>query len=270
MNFFQTIDSSILGSAFAIAFIASAETLLSAGAVDKMQSIAKTNYDKELMAQGVGNMLCGVVGAIPMTGVIVRSSANVQAGATSRLSAILHGVWILAIIVLFPGLLRMVPICSLAGVLVFTGFNLIKVKDMRHLASYGRIPLLIYAATLITIVTTDLLTGVLVGVTLSVLKLLYKTTHLQVYTEPYSSTEGHIDLHLNGAATFVRIPLIAATLESIPEGSTVHVRTENLHYIDHSCLDLMHDWIKTSPSKNLRIVMEPDSLERKYRRLATS
>jgi MFS superfamily sulfate permease-like transporter len=270
MNFFQTIDSSMFGSAFAIAFIASAETLLSAAAVDKMQSIAKTNYDKELMAQGVGNMLCGVVGAIPMTGVIVRSSANVQAGATSRLSAILHGVWILAIIVRFPGLLRMVPICSLAGVLVFTGFNLIKFKDMRHLASYGRIPLLIYAATLITIVTKDLLTGVLVGVTLSVLKLLYKTTHLQVHTEPYNSTEGHIELHLKGAATFIRIPLIAATLESIPEGSTVHIRTESLHYIDHSCLDLMHDWIKTSPSKNLRIVIEPDSLERKYRRLATT
>jgi MFS superfamily sulfate permease-like transporter len=212
-------------------------------------------------------MLCGVVGAIPMTGVIVRSSANVQAGATSRLSAILHGVWILATIVLFPGLLRIVPICSLAGVLVFTGFNLIKIKDMRHLASYGKIPLLIYAATLITIVTTDLLTGVLVGVTLSVLKLLYKTTDLRVYTEPYSNAEGHIDLHL---ATFIRIPLIAATIESIPEGSTVHIRTENLYYIDHSCLDLMHDWIKTSPSKNLRIVMEPDSLERKYRRLATT
>jgi MFS superfamily sulfate permease-like transporter len=270
MDTFHSIDSSILGSALAIAFIASAETLLSAGAVDKMQNIAKTNYDKELMAQGVGNMLCGVVGAIPMTGVIVRSSANVQAGATSRLSAILHGVWILAIIVLFPGLLRMVPICSLAGVLVFTGFNLIKVKDMRHLASYGRIPLLIYAATLITIVTTDLLTGVLVGVTLSVLKLLYKTTHLQVYTEPYSSTEGHLDLHLKGSATFIRIPLIAATLESIPEGSTVHLRTENLYYIDHSCLDLMHDWIKTGPSKNLRIVMESDILERKYREFATT
>jgi MFS superfamily sulfate permease-like transporter len=270
MDTFRTIDSSILGSALAIAFIASAETLLSAAAVDKMQSIAKTGYDKELMAQGVGNMLCGVVGAIPMTGVIVRSSANVQAGATSRLSAILHGVWILAVIVLFPGLLRMVPICSLAGVLVFTGFNLIKVKDMRHLASYGRIPLLIYAATLITIVTTDLLTGVLVGVALSVLKLLYKTTHLQVYTEPYSNTEGHFDLHLKGSATFIRIPLIAATLESIPEGSTVHVRTENLYYIDHSCLDLMHDWIKTSPSKNLRIVMESDLLERKYREFATT
>ncbi len=269
MDAFRTIDSSFLSSALAIAFIASAETLLSAAAVDKMQSIAKTNYDRELMAQGVGNMLCGIVGAIPMTGVIVRSSANVQAGATSRLSTILHGVWILAIIVLFPGLLRLVPICSLAGVLVFTGFNLIKVKDMRHLASYGRIPLLIYVATLITIVTTDLLTGVIVGVTLSVLKLLYKTTHLQVYTEPYS-TEGHIDLHLQGSATFVRIPLIAATLESIPDGSTVHVRTENLYYIDHSCLDLMHDWIKSGPGKNLRIVMEPDSLERKYRRLATT
>jgi MFS superfamily sulfate permease-like transporter len=220
------------------------------------------------MAQGVG-ISCDVDRPIPIPVLIACSSPTAYARFTTSPSAILHGVWILAIIVLFPGLLRMVPICSLAGVLVFTGFNLIKVKDMRHLASYGRIPLLIYVATLITIVTTDLLTGVLVGVALSVLKLLYKTTHLQVYTEHYS-TEGHIDLHLKGSATFIRIPLIAATLESIPEGSTVHVRTDNLHYIDHSCLDLMQDWIKTSASKNLRIVVEPDSLERKYRRLATT
>jgi MFS superfamily sulfate permease-like transporter len=138
---------------------------------------------------------------------------------------------------------------------------------MRHLASYGRIPLLIYAATLITIVSTDLLTGVLVGVTLSVVKLLYKTTHLQIYTQP-GRAEGHVDLHLEGSATFVRIPLITAVLDKIPEGSTVHIRTDSLHYIDHSCLDLMHDWIKNSSSNRLHVVVERDSLERKYRGLA--
>ncbi|WP_213804477.1 SulP family inorganic anion transporter [Granulicella sp. dw_53] len=261
------LDRGIIGSALAIAFIASAETLLSAAAVDKMQasfaSPIKTNYDRELIAQGIGNTLCGFVGSIPMTGVIVRSSANVQAGATSRLSAILHGVWILAIVALFPGLLRLVPICSLAGVLVFTGFNLIKVKDIRHLARFGKIPVLIYLATLVTIVTTDLLTGVLVGVTLSVLKLLYKATHLKIYTEPYA-VEGHLNLHLQGSATFVRIPLITAVLDSIPAGSTVHLRTEQLNYIDHSCLDLMQEWISNSQNQNMQIVMEQHALEHKY------
>ncbi|QHN05271.1 SulP family inorganic anion transporter [Granulicella sp. WH15] len=248
------LDGSVFGSAAAIAFIASAETLLSAAAVDKMQNRVKTNYDKELMAQGVGNMLCGLVGAVPMTGVIVRSSANVQAGATSRLSAILHGVWILAVIVLFPGVLRMVPVCSLAGVLVFTGFNLIKVKDVRHLAGYGRVPVLIYLATLVTIVSTDLLTGVLVGVTLSVLQLLHGATQLKVYTESHPELEGHVDLHLQGAATFFRIPMLTAVLDRIPDGATVHLRTDRLHSIDHSCLDLMREWVKGTGERKQQLV----------------
>ena len=264
---FLHINRGILGSALAIAFIASAETLLSAAAVDRMTAgnaqPVKTNYDKELIAQGIGNTLCGFVGSIPMTGVIVRSSANVQAGATSRLSAILHGFWILAVVALFPGVLRLVPVCSLAGVLVFTGFNLIKVKDMKHLARFGKIPVLIYLATLITIVTTDLLTGVLVGVTLSVLKLLWKATHLRVYTAP-RSTEGHMDLFFQGAATFVRIPIITAVLDEIPNGSVVHIHTEQLNSIDHACLDLMQEWIANSRTRSITVVMEQHALEHKY------
>jgi len=271
LDAFKSINAMTIGSAATIAFIASAETLLSAAAVDKMQSVVKTNYDRELMAQGVGNMLCGAAGAIPMTGVIVRSSANVQAGATSRLSAILHGVWILAVIVLLPGVLRMVPVCSLAGVLVFTGFNLIKVKDIRHLSNFGRIPVLIYAATMITIVATDLLTGVMTGVILSLVKLIYRATHLRIYTEPhYASTafaphpEGAFDLHIEGSATFLRIPIITAALDAIPAGSTVHLRTDKLTYIDHACLDLVQDWINNSARNQLEIVVDRESLERKY------
>ncbi len=268
---FTGITATTIGSAATIAFIASAETLLSAAAVDKMQTIVKTNYDRELMAQGVGNMLCGVVGAIPMTGVIVRSSANVQAGATSRLSAILHGVWILAIIVVFPGVLRMVPICSLAGVLVFTGFNLIKVKDMRHLSTFGRIPVLIYVATMLTIVATDLLKGVMTGVILSLVKLIYRATHLRIYTEAHNlatvfdpHVAGNLDLHIEGSATFLRIPIITAALDAIPAGSTVHLKTDKLTYIDHACLDLVQDWISHQARHQLEIVVDRESLERKY------
>lgn len=144
---FKGLNTGMIGSALALALIASAETLLSAAAVSKMQPAVKTDYDRELMAQGVGNTLCGLVGAIPMTGVIVRSSANVQAGATSRLSAILHGVWILATVVLLASVLRAVPVSSLAGVLVLTGLKLVKVKDIRHLATFGWVPIVIYVAT---------------------------------------------------------------------------------------------------------------------------
>jgi MFS superfamily sulfate permease-like transporter len=114
------------------------------------------------------------------------------------------------------------------------------------------------------------LTGVLVGVTLSVLKLLYKATHMNVYIEPSTVHEGHVDLHLEGSATFLRIPMLTAVLDRIPEGSTVHLRTERLHYIDHSCLDLMQDWITNAAGRNIHPVLERDSLERKYWTPATT
>ena len=109
-------DPQLLIAAFAVAFIASAETLLSAAAVDRMHSGQRSDFDKELSAQGVGNMLCGLLGALPMTGVIVRSSANVQAGATTRLSAMFHGLWLLAFVLLLSSVLQSIPVASLAGV----------------------------------------------------------------------------------------------------------------------------------------------------------
>ena len=104
----------MLRSALAFAFIASAETLLCASAVDRMHRGPRTRFNRELAAQGVGNVICGVFGALPMTGVIVRSAANVEAGARTRLSAVLHGAWLLAFVSLAPGLLRLVPLTSLA------------------------------------------------------------------------------------------------------------------------------------------------------------
>jgi len=131
--FGQLLQPSFMLAALALAFVASAESLLSASAVDRMQDRVRTNYDRELFAQGVGNGLCGLLGGIPMTGVIVRSSANVQAGATTRLSTILHGVTILAFVALLPGVLRLVPTAALAGVLVVTGWRLISVHHVLEL-----------------------------------------------------------------------------------------------------------------------------------------
>jgi len=250
-------------SALAVAFVASAETLLSAAAVDKMHSGKPANYDKELSAQGVGNALCGLIGALPMTGVIVRSSANVQAGAKTRLSAIIHGVWLLALVALFPGVLGMVPTASLAAVLIFTGYKLVEVEHLRKLREYGRFPVAIYGATVLTIVFTDLLTGVMVGLGLSLVKLLYKATQIKVRID-YSDAENIADVYLKGTATFLRLPQIAAALESVPTTAVVRIHIDELYYIDHTCFDLLRSHVLQMEKKGGKAVVAWDALQKRY------
>jgi MFS superfamily sulfate permease-like transporter len=166
-------EPTMIVMALTLAVIASAESLLSAAAVDRMHDGPRTQYNRELGAQGVGNVLCGLVGGLPMTGVIVRSSANVQAGAMTRASAVMHGAWILAFLLVLPWLLVVVPTASLAGILVLTGWRLASPAHARHLlARYGLVTAAIWLATLVMVVATDLLTGVLVGLGLSLLQAL--------------------------------------------------------------------------------------------------
>ena len=184
----------LLIAALSIAFIASAETLLSASAVDQMHQGPRTRYDKELVAQGLGNMVSGFLGALPMTGVIVRSAANVQAGAKSAKSEILHGVWLLIFVAVFPFVLRWIPTASLAAILVYTGFKLVNLKVIYELRKYGKSEVLIYVATVVAIVAFDLLTGVIVGFALAILKLLVTFSSLHVRIEDESAPQTHDDL----------------------------------------------------------------------------
>ena len=227
-----------------------------------MQSHSRTQYDRELAAQGVGNMVCGLLGALPMTGVIVRSSANVDAGARTRLSTILHGVWLLVFVSMLAFMLRMIPTAALAAMLVYTGYKLINVKAIRELRKYGWGEVLIYAATLGTIVCTDLLTGVLTGVALSAAKLLHRFSHLDVRLEV--KKEQVATLELEGAATFVRLPLLAAELERVPDNVELHVDFENLDYIDHACLDLLMNWAKQHEGNGGTLVIDWESLHAKF------
>jgi MFS superfamily sulfate permease-like transporter len=234
---------SLLGAALSIAFIASAETLLSAAAVDQMHQGQRTRYDRELAAQGVGNMVSGFLGGLPMTGVIVRSAANVQAGARTNKSEILHGVWLLMFAVFFPFVLRLIPTASLAAILVYTGFKLMDLKGIKELRKFGVSEVLIYFATILTIVSEDLLTGVIVGIVLSALKLLLKFSHLDIRGED-DPARGRARLYLEGTATFLRLPKLAAALEAVPTNRELHVHFEHLDYIDHACLDLLMNWEK--------------------------
>jgi MFS superfamily sulfate permease-like transporter len=231
----------IITAAIAVAFIASAETLLSAAAVDKMHDGVRTDYNKELRAQGVGKLLCGVVGALPMTGVIVRSSANVQAGAETRASAILHGVWILALVALLPFVLRQVPMAALGGILVVTGWRLISLKHVRHLfENYGPIPAGIWAATFALVVTTDLLTGVLAGLALSLVELIPYASRLRLKID--HDTEAQ-QVRLSGAATFLTLPRLTRALDEVPADKPVHLNLDNLHGLDHTSAELLGEWL---------------------------
>ena len=235
------LDPIVLTGAVVIALVASAETLLCATAVDQMHSGTRTDYDKELTAQGVGNILCGLVGALPMTGVIVRSTANVNSGAKTRWSAILHGFWLLIFVAALPFVLTYIPRAALGALLVHIGFKLVNIKQIKELWRTSRSEAGIYFVTLIVIVSQDLLVGVFVGIALSALKLLHRFSHLQIELQ----TEGNVShLVMHGAATFLRLPALAQKLEQVPDSAELHVDFEHLTYVDHACLDLLMNWAK--------------------------
>jgi MFS superfamily sulfate permease-like transporter len=250
-----------LGAAFSLAAIASAETLLCASAIDRMQDKVRTHYNRELLAQGVGNGICGALGALPMTGVIVRSSANVAAGAQTRMSSVLHGVWVLAIVVLTPGLLRLVPTASLAGVLVHTGCKLVSTQQMRELRQYGWGSVAIYGITLSAVVLTDLLMGVLLGLGLSLVRLLFKLGAFDLEVMRKHADAPRVDVHVRGAVTFVGLPRLAALLETVPAVREVHLHVGELRYIDHACLIAIGDYVRQQRARGTQVHIDWDNLE---------
>ena len=238
------LDPGLLATALAIAFIASAETLLSAAAVDRMHDGPRTDYNKELRAQGIGNFVCGLAGALPMTGVIVRSSANVQAGAVTRKSAILHGVWILGFVVLLPFILRQIPMAALGGILVVTGWRLVGVSHVRHLFHHhGLLPAMIWVATFVMVVATDLLTGVLTGLALSAIEILPHIWRLKLNITDREGDHAR-ELEVSGAATFLSLPRLTERLEALPSGRPVRVDMTHCDVIDHTCAEMFAEWLR--------------------------
>jgi MFS superfamily sulfate permease-like transporter len=250
----------IFWEALALAFIASAETLLSAAAVDQMlKGEQKTNYDRELLSQGIGNSLCGFLGALPMTGVIVRSAANVNAGAKTRLSAIFHGVWLLILIVAFPHILQLVPTASLAAILVFTGLKLLDLPTFRHLNRYGWDVALIAILTTVTIVVSSLLSGIVLGLGLSVIKLLWAISRIeiQVLQDPLSD---RIDVKFEGSASFINLPRFTDALEDLPVAAEIHIHLRGLSYIDHAAMEALSAWEKSRIARGGQVNVEWDEL----------
>ena len=219
-----------------VAIIASIESLLCAVATDKLHSGVRSDLDKELRAQGAGNLVSGLLGGLPITGVIVRSSANIIAGGASRWSAIFHGVWILLFALFLGSLIESIPLAVLAGLLVHVGINLVNLHHIKELTKHNEI--LIYWATVLGVTCVNLLAGVGIGLGLSIFFLLRRLSNTDVQME---QREGKWHVKIGGTLTFASVPRLNAALSTIPAGHPVDIDLA-VDFIDHAAFEALHGW----------------------------
>lgn len=253
-------------SALTLAFVASVEAVLSATALDTLQSHApRTRHDWVLIGEGAGNVLCGLLGLLPVSGVIVRSSANIQAGAQTRLSVILHGVWIVGVLAAFPDILRYLPLPALAALLVYTGVRLVAYRELLRLWRIDRSEALLFLLTMGTIIATDLFIGIMVGILGAFFSTLHRLSHLEVEVRPLAA-ENQVQVSLIGAATFLRLPLLAERLERLPASAVVHFHLDRLSHIDHASMQYLQQWAEQYKQKGGRVIgLSAFRLRRKHR-----
>lgn len=261
----RLLEWPVLEAALVMAFLASTETLLSASAIDRLHNGPRTNYDRELLAQGIGNMACGLVGAVPLTGVVIRSATNVAAGAKTRLASVLHGFWLLVFVVLLPFILARIPTAGLAAILVVAVVKLIDVPALRKIWQHDRREIAIYAVTAAGIVIIGVLPGVLLGIGLAVGKLLLTLGRLDLRLET-DEHAGRTVLYLQGSATFMSLPKLASILETVPSQSELHVHFEELDLIDHACLNLLLSWEKQHEATGGCLVLDWEGLAARFQR----
>lgn len=248
-----------------IAIVASIETLLCIEAADRMDIQKRyTNTNVELKAQGIGNIVSSLLGGLPMTSVVVRSSANNNAGAKSKMSAIIHGVLLLISVLTVPMLLNKIPLATLAAVLLLVGYKLAKPATFIHFWHKGKYQFVPFIATLVAVVFTDLLKGVALGMIISVIFIL-KGNLKRAYVfrkEEYADGDViHIDLAQE--VSFLNKAAIKETLNSIPENSKVIIDAKDTIYIAHDILDLIHEF-KTIRAKESHIKVKLKGFKKAY------
>lgn len=223
-----------------VALIASVESLLSAVAVDKLHKGPRANFDREMIGQGSANVVSGLLGGLPITGVIVRSSTNVAAGARSRMSAILHGVWVLLFASLFTELVELIPKSALAGLLIVIGVQLVKLAHIKLAWRTGNFA--VYAITIVCVVFLNLLEGVAIGLAVAIAILLTRVVRAPIEAQPYGGDESkHWRVDIDGTLSFLLLPRLTKVLSTLPPGSDVRL-TLNADYIDEAVSEAISDW----------------------------
>jgi carbonic anhydrase len=239
-------NSQVWMVALTIAIVASIETLLNLEAVENLdphKRVASPN--KELVAQGIGNMVAGLVGGIPITSVIVRSSVNINAGAETKMSAILHGLFLLISLLLLSPVLNLIPLASLASILLLTGYKLAKVSLFKDMYSKGLNQFIPFAVTVIAIVFTDLLIGVLIGTAISIFYILKRNFKNAYHFNKESFHTGDIiTMRLSEEVSFLNKASIKQTLADIPKNSSVILDASNATYIDYDVMEVIKDFIE--------------------------
>lgn len=242
----------LLQAAVGLMVVASAESLLCAVATDQLHKGPRANLDRELFAQGLGNALSGLLGGLPITGVIVRSSANISAGAQTRLSAILHGVWLAVFVLVGTPVLARLPMAALAALLVHVGINLVKVKEIRKIAEFNEA--LVYVTTLVCVVFINLLWGIGIGFGLALVLLLKRVAQVNVRVTPQGDKD--VEVRISGNLSFLAVPVTVEALRSVPPGKTVRLEFE-LDGLDHAAVEAVRAWRSSYENAGGKVQKQP-------------
>ena len=250
---FSFPDFSLLGTlvfweqVITICLVGSLESLLSAAAVDKLDTYKRySDLNRDLTAVGIGNTICGLVGGLPMIAEIVRSSANVNNGGRTAWANFFHGTFLLIFVALFPGLIHEIPLTSLAALLVFTGFKLASPKEFQKTLDIGYEQLVVFVITIIGVLATDLLIGVAIGMVAEFIVHLLRSVNwyevLKLYFEVKETEPGVYHIRIDGAAFFANFLSLKSELPSIPEGKKLIFDLSEADTVDHTVMEFIHDF----------------------------
>lgn len=257
-DFSAISNSKVWIVAITIAVVASIETLLCIEASDRMDAQKRyTNTNVELKAQGIGNILSSLLGGLPMTSVVVRTTANNTAGAKSKMSAIIHGVLLLVSVLAIPSILNKIPLATLAAVLLLVGYKLANPSTIKHFWKKGKYQFIPFIATFGAVVFTDLLKGVALGMIISVIFVLKGNMKRAYHFKKEEYHDGdiiHIDLAQE--VSFLNKAAIKTTLSEIPENSKVIINASDTVYIAHDVLDLIKEFKKIrAKDENINVTL---------------
>jgi MFS superfamily sulfate permease-like transporter len=250
------LDPAVWKTGVIIAIVASIETLLCIEATDKMDPHKRfTSGNAELRAQGIGNMLSGFIGGLPITSVIVRSSANINAGAQTKRSTIIHGTLLLVCVAAIPMLLNHIPKAALSAILLYTGYRLCRPTIFKHMWKGGLTQFVPFVITALAVVSLDLLKGVGIGLAISIFYMLRQNLRIPYFFQRSTYSNGDlIKLTLAQEVSFLNKASIKETLKQLPSGASIIIDASHTEYIDFDVLDVIRDFAATqAPERNIKV-----------------
>ncbi|AKF07996.1 SulP family inorganic anion transporter [Sandaracinus amylolyticus] len=258
-DFSRIGDIAIWTTGATLAVVASIETLLSIEAIDKIDPYKRTTpTNRELVAQGLGNMIAGLIGGLPMTAVIVRGSANVQSGARTKASAFAHGALLLLAVLALPAVLNLIPLAALAAVLLHVGYKLSPVSLFRQMFRRGWSEFLPFLATFLGILLTDLLKGVAIGMAVAIFFILKRNFEMPFYITKEKHTDAgmpYVRIELSENVTFLNKAAVIKALQEIPTGAVVEIDGTRSRFIHPDVIDAIHDYRTEAKLKNVDVVL---------------